>query len=370
MSWRDSQHPEGGGSERYVEAVAEYLARAGHDVVIRTARYTGSMRTSRRHGVTYSRAGGAFTVYPRGLMALAMGRMGIGPLRGMDAIIDVHNGIPFFATLVADCPVVLLSHHCHKEQWPVAGKVLGRIGWMLESKVSPRVHRNNQWVTVSIPSADELIELGVPAANITIIRNGCDPLPAAEVVAPATHDVHLVTLARLVPHKQLEHALDVVARLDRETDFHGRVTLDVVGAGWWEDKLRARADDLGLGCCVHFHGHVSEEYKHALLERSRVHLMPSAKEGWGITVMEAAQHGVPTIGYRAAKGLQDSIDHERTGLLADDFDQFYAHTVRVLQDDELRCRLGAAARDKAAGLNWTATGASMETVLKQSIVRG
>ena len=43
--------------------------------------------------------------------------------------------------------------------------------------------------------------------------------------------------------------------------------------------------------------------------------MPSRKEGWGLAVIEAAQHGVPTVGYRSSKGLTDSIVDGVTGLL-------------------------------------------------------
>ncbi len=46
-------------------------------------------------------------------------------------------------------------------------------------------------------------------------------------------------------------------------------------------------------------------------------LLPSRKEGWGLAVVEAAQHGVPTIGYRSSGGLSDSIVDGVTGILVD-----------------------------------------------------
>ena len=73
-----------------------------------------------RDGVRYSRGGAKFGVYPRAWAAMLAGRMGLGDLRGVDAVIDTQNGIPFFARLVSGAPTVLLTHHCHREQWPVA----------------------------------------------------------------------------------------------------------------------------------------------------------------------------------------------------------------------------------------------------------
>ena len=112
-----------------------------------------------------------------------------------------------------------------------------------------------------------------------------------------------------------------------------------------------------------FHGQVTEDYKHALLARAAVHLMPSRKEGWGLAVMEAAQHGVPTIGYRTAGGLRDSVVDGETGLLADSPAELRELTARLLADPALARRLGQAARKRAEGFSWAQTGARFEELL-------
>lgn len=129
-------------------------------------------------GVHISRAGGRFTVYPRALLSLLASRLGLGALRDVrpDVVIDTQNGIPFFASTVAPAPVVVLVHHCHREQWPVAGPLVGRLGWWLESRLSPRMHRRNQYLTVSQPSASDLVALGVEAGRIAVVRNGVDQI--------------------------------------------------------------------------------------------------------------------------------------------------------------------------------------------------
>lgn len=361
LCWRDSTHPQGGGSERYLERVGEYLARQGHEVVYRTAGHTDAPRRSHRNGVRYSRSGGKFTVYPRAWVGIVLGRMGIGTLGDIDVVVDTQNGIPFFARLVSDAPTVLLTHHCHREQWPVAGAFLSRVGWFLESRVAPRVYRGAPYVTVSESSRGELVELGVAAEDIEIIGNGVDPVPEdVPQLRRAEGTSYLVTLSRLVPHKQLEHAIDVVAALrDRE------LVLDVIGSGWWDDQLREHARRRGVEDRVVFHGQVTEDYKHALLARASVHLMPSRKEGWGLAVMEAAQHGVPTIGYRSAGGLRDSIVDGETGLLVDTPAELTVCTTRLLDAPELTARFGAAARTRAQGFSWELTGGRFAALLSR-----
>ncbi|KAA0918638.1 glycosyltransferase family 4 protein [Dietzia sp. ANT_WB102] len=395
LCWRDSTHPQGGGSERYLEHVADGLAAAGHTVIFRTSRSPGAARsTTTSSGVVFSRAGGRFTVYPRALLAILSGRIGLGPLgslRRPDVVVDTQNGVPFFSRLATTAPVVVLVHHIHREQWPVAGWLVARIGWWIESWLSPRVHSRSQYVTVSLPSADELAGLGVDPARIAVVRNGLDPLPTdidaggaprGESSADArTRAPRLVVLSRLVPHKHVEDALDVVGTLRASRPG---LVLDVIGSGWWSDRLRDYAaergllggpdtDDSGRGQepgpsgqsgSVVFHGHVDETTKHRILAAATLHLMPSRKEGWGLAVSEAAQHGVPTVGYHHAAGLRDSIDDGETGLLVDDVAAMTLATERLLADPALRDRMGEAARRKAAGMSWPATGSAMAQVLR------
>lgn len=354
LCWRDTGHPQGGGSELYLERVGRRLAERGATVTLLTAAYPGATSVEHRDGIRIVRAGGRLGVYPRALASILAGRLGRGPLAGVrpDLIVDTQNGVPFFATLVTAAPTLVLVHHCHREQWPVAGPVLSRIGWFIESWLSPRVHRRNRYLTVSAPSAAELVELGVDAERIDVVRAGIDPIP---LIADGTADdgaVRLVTLSRLVPHKQIDHALEVVAQLRRT---HPNLVLDVVGSGWWDDRLRSRATQLGVDDRVRFHGHVTDRRKHEILAAAHLHLMPSQKEGWGIAVVEAAQHRVPTIGYRHAAGLRDSVVHDDTGYLVDSIEEFVAATRKLLDDPAAARRLGDAAFLRAQAYSWETT---------------
>lgn len=343
LCWRDTTHPQGGGSERYLERVGEYLAAQGHEVIYRTATHTDAPRRSRRNGVRYERAGGKFGVYLAAPLSIWRNRP--------DVVVDTQNGIPFFARLFTRRPVVLLTHHCHKEQWPVAGPLIRRLGWFLESKVAPRVYRGSQYVTVSQASKRDLVALGVRETDIAIVENGVDPVPAHTPVLYDDQRLHLVTLSRLVPHKRIEEAIDTVAGMD------GAV-LDVIGSGWWEDQLREYAAPHGDK--VVFHGHVSEPYKHALLERAKLHLLPSRKEGWGIAVIEAAQHGVPTIAYASAGGVADSIRDGETGRLVQPGEEFGEVVGETLGRREA---MAPAARAWAARFSWAETGRKFERII-------
>ena len=368
LCWRDTGHPQGGGSETYLQRIGAQLAASGVEVTLRTARYPGSVRREVVDGVHIDRVGGRYSVYIWAMLAMAGARIGLGPLRRVrpDVVVDTQNGLPFLPRLIYGQRVAVLVHHCHREQWPVAGWFLSRVGWFVESWLSPKLNHGNQYVTVSLPSARDLVGLGVDNERIAVVRNGLDEAPALSLTGPRSVAPRVVVLSRLVPHKQIEDALDAVAQLRASVpDLH----LDVVGGGWWSDRLTDHAERLGIRDAVTFHGHVDDATKHRVLQQSWVHVLPSRKEGWGLAVIEAAQHAVPTIGYRSSGGLADSIIDGVTGVLVDDHVELVNRLEQLLADRVLRDGLGAKAQVRSAEFSWRTSAEAMHSVL-ESVVTG
>ncbi len=368
LCWRDTGHPQGGGSETYLQRIGAQLAASGIAVTLRTARYPGAPRREVIDGMRISRAGGRYSVYVWASLAMAAARLGVGPLRQArpDVVIDTQNGLPFLARLLYGRRVAVLVHHCHREQWPVAGPVIARLGWFVESQLSPRLHRRNQYVTVSLPSARDLVAWGVADARIAGVRTGLEAAPLSSLRGPRAAGPRVVVLSRLVPHKQIEDALDAVAVLrPRIPGLH----LDVVGGGWWHRRLVDHAARLGISDVVTFHGHVDDVTKHHVVQQSWVHVLPSRKEGWGLAVIEAAQHAVPTIGYRSSGGLTDSIIDGVTGVLVDDRAGLVNRLQQLLADPVLRDQLGGKAQARSAEFSWRQSADAMRSVL-ESVLTG
>ena len=344
LVWRDTDHPEGGGSEVYVEHMAAWLAAEGVDVTIVAARHDRGPADEVRDGVTFRRRGGRLTVYLHGL-AYLLTRAG----RCADLVIDVQNGLPFWSPLVRRRTVRVLVHHVHREQWQMIYPGWpGRLGWWLESRLAPRVYRRCRYLTVSQSTVQDLGRLGVPADRIDVVHNGIDvPHPGGR--SPSATEPTICVLGRLVPHKQVEHALRMVSRL---ADEFPALTLDIVGDGWWRPELDRLTADLDVGDRVTFHGHVSAPERDRLLDRAWLLVQPSIKEGWGISIMEAAARGVPTVAYRTAGGVTESISDRRTGWLVEDEDDLAAACRELLLDRPLRTALGVAARRRAVGFDW------------------
>lgn len=343
LNWRDMEHPEAGGAEKYLVTIAQGLAAKGHDVIFRTAAYPGALPDEVVDGVHYIRKGGRLDIYARSVVAHLIRRYDV------DIVVDVQNGVPYLSPLTHRGPVVNLVHHVHKEQWPVLfGPRLSHAGWWLESRLAPLVYRNTHYVAVSDSTRRELIGLGIGAERIEVIHNGTDAVPLDDT--PRSPHPSMIVLGRLVPQKRVEIAMQALADLTVE---HPGLTLDVVGSGWSMPHLVQVAHDLGVEDRVTFHGHVSEAEKHDLLARAWVHAMPSLKEGWGLVVVEAGVHGTPTVAFTEAGGPTDSIVHDRTGLLVDGGQTEFTEAVRaLLDDDERRARMSAEVASWVRQFHW------------------
>ena len=265
LTWRDSTHPDGGGSEVFVEEVARELVERGHDVTILVPGIPKppGRRPRRRPG---RRRGGRLTVYPRACVAH------LAPTRPSDVVLDVVNGLPFGTPLVRRRGVVALVHHVHERQWQIIYPGLrGRVGWFVESRLVPLIYRGVPFLTVSEASRRDLTALGIAPERVAVARNG---LRAVAVPVAEDPEPRVSVLARLVPHKRIEIAIRCIAELaSREPRLH----LDIVGEGWWHEQLTELVRTLGMEERVSFHGRVPDATRDRILARSWLMLLPSVR---------------------------------------------------------------------------------------------
>lgn len=360
LTWRDTTHPDGGGSEVFVESVGRQLALRGHDVTLLCARHPGAARKEDLDGVRLRRLGGRLTVYLWGLAWLLRHR------RDVDVVVDVVNGLPFASPLVRRRGVVALVHHVHAEQWRIIYPgFAGRIGWFVESRIVPVLYRGRPFLTVSDASARDLAGIGIDPTWITVVRNGVAGLPIQ--VADKSTAPRLAVLSRLVPHKQIEHAITVVQRLSPEFPD---LQVDVVGDGWWRQNLEQAAADRGVRDRVTFHGYVSATRRDELVGRAWVMVMPSVKEGWCLAITESGALGTPSVAYAHAGGVTESIRDGETGSLVGDLDELVEAVGDLLRDATTRQAMGSAAREMARSLTWESCADRAEHVLLIAGARG
>jgi Glycosyl transferases group 1 len=145
--------------------------------------------------------------------------------------------------------------------------------------------------------------------------------------------------------------------------------VDIVGDGPERIRLTTLSAELGLSDIVTFHGFQPDATRDELLRRAWLTMSTSSHEGWGLSIVEAAAHGVPTIALRAP-GVRDSVVNGSTGWLVDEVGQFGAAAAMALRElaDEQRARdITEACQAWARCFTWDRSAGLLAGVLIASV---
>jgi glycosyltransferase involved in cell wall biosynthesis len=161
-------------------------------------------------------------------------------------------------------------------------------------KDADRIFRRAERVTTPTRKAAEYLESMTSVTNVLAISCGIDAHHYTPVMERLPNN-HIVFLGRLVDEKQIDKLIRAFAKLDVEP----AATLEIVGGGELEGKLRALAASLGVADRVHLTGYVEESYLREALTKGTVFAMPSIAELQSISTMEAMATGLPVVAANA-----------------------------------------------------------------------
>jgi len=213
--------------------------------------------------------------------------------------------------------------------------------------------------------------------RLVVINPPIDPIPPASEAANQKIAALLKgkkpvisTIARLEPRKGADRVIMAIPNLAKK---HPDVVFLIGGDGEDKQRLQDLAEKLNVSDRVVFHGWVNDaDTKAAILSHSDVFAMPayrvgSSVEGFGISYVEAAWFGVPSVAGNDG-GAADAVTDGKTGILCDasDFQEVGKALDKILSDIELRSRMSDDARHKAETEHtWTTALPLMLTALHQ-----
>lgn len=177
--------------------------------------------------------------------------------------------------------------------------------------------------------------------------------------------LHLALEKRIISEQPNENILSqvgtdfvlIVGRLDASQQHKGHddlieafisvllqipsAKLVVTGKGDDADRLKAKANKLGILQSVIFTGFVDASTLDYLFQRCRVFAMPSIGDGFGFVYLEAMRHHKPCIALQVSSGAEIIVDGE-TGLLVKhgDYEGLASAISRFLEDEEFARKCG------------------------------
>lgn len=364
VNWLDLENPKSGGAEVHLHETFGRLASRGHSVTALVSGWPGLAPRASLDGIDVHRAGTRNTF---SLAAPRYFREHFGG-HGFDVIVEDLNKVPVFTPWWSETPTVLLVHHLFGSTAFQAAPPPVALATVWLERTIPRAYRDVPTISVSESTREDLVVRGLDREQIEVVPNGIDlerhvPGPEEERFEEPT----LVFLGRLNRYKRLDLVLRALVRLEHEGI---RARLLVAGSGPEREAWEAQAAALGIADRVEFLGFIPEAHKLEILRRSWLHVLTSVKEGWGISNLEAAACGTPTVA-SDAPGLRESVVDGETGVLVPhgDVGTLSAALAGLLTDAALRRRMGGAARRFAERYSWDATADGVERVLHRVVAR-
>jgi glycosyltransferase involved in cell wall biosynthesis len=356
-----------GGAEKRVWEIARRLADRGHEVHIFGMKYWDGEDVIEREGVHLHGVCDPLCLYVDGKRSIKTSLYFswklLWSLKGDFDVIDTQQ-FPYFPCFSAkyrswlgQTPLVITWHEVWGDYWReylgwkgIIGKGIERMAINLPDKIIPVSERVRQ----------DLMDMGVRSEKMEVVPNGVDLLKIDDVREEEKVS-DLVYVGRLSEHKKVDLLLNAVS-MAREAIPEMRCT--IIGDGPEREKLGKLAKKLEIEESVDFLGFLErEEDVIAGMKSSKIFVLPSMREGFGISALEANACGLPVVTVRsdmnAAKDLvEDGLNGFVCGLNPEEMAQ---RILELLKDDQY-ASLSESSRRVAERYDWSLVTDAIERV--------
>lgn len=344
LNWQDSENPQAGGAELHLREVFSRIVARGHTVDLLCSSWLNAAQRTNVDGIDVHRIGTRHT-YP----FVAHRYYNENLLRNnYDVVIEDLNKVPLYTPLWDVKKLVALVHHLFGATvFREATAPLAVAVWLSERPLG-MLYRKIPFQAVSMSTADDLMDRGIPRGSIRVIYNGVDSTRLTPNSAERSPTPLFVYLGRLKKYKRVDLVIRAFAGLNVPD-----ARLEIAGTGDYRDSLEGLVKSLDLTDRVKFLGFIPEEAKVHLLRRAWASTLASPKEGWGISNLEAGACGTPVIAANSP-GIRESVVDGETGFLVpfDDADAMTAAMRGLVQSPDLVEVLGSAGRKFAESFTW------------------
>jgi 1,2-diacylglycerol 3-alpha-glucosyltransferase len=266
-------------------------------------------------------------------------------------IMHVHGvfSSAFLASLAAkrlNIPMVVTCHGDH-----LIPNDFGIVNWQEHPKARKQVIEGLKACDILIlpnPELEEILQpLLQPLPRIHVIPHGHNALLPRKGTRENPDDIHLISIARNAPVKQMPWMLERLAPI---LSKYNRLKLTVIGADY--KKIKNKYEDI-LGSQVQFTGIIPHNQVEQHLQNSDIFLCPSVYESFSLATAEALRHNVVPL-CRNALGFRNLIKHEFNGLLFDGSQDgdFEFQLMRLIDEQHLRHQLKEGTKKCTGTIPW------------------
>lgn len=207
----------------------------------------------------------------------------------------------------------------------------------------------------------------IQSVPVHTVYNGVDlqMFYPVDCLTDTSKRLKIITVANLIPIKGLDYLIAAFARVYQK---YPAATLDIIGQGILEEKLKAQAEELHISHAVNFLGRQDYSDVAKYMRESDIFVLSSFYEAIGCVYLEAMGCGLPIVGTRSM-GIAELIQDGENGMLAEEknVDSIFEKIMYLADHPEIAKNIGKAGRITVQKYTWEASAKSLNKIYQSLI---
>jgi len=346
-----------GGGEKRIYELGKRLAKDGHEVHVFGVKWWSAGRTIRNEGMVLHGVCAPMELYVDGRRSISEAiifSIKLLPhlIKEKFDIIDV-SAFPYFScfsvklvSVMRRNPMVVTWLEAWGDYWYEYLGLMGFFGKLVEYLVLKLTYNS---IAISDATKKNLELCGTTGKNIHILPLGID-LKRIVNIRPFDYQCDIIFIGRLIREKNVDILLEALGHVRKV--LHD-VRCSIIGDGPERGRLIGLAARHSLLDNVKFFGFMDYDEVIARIKSSKMLVLPSSREGFGMVVIEAFACGVPVITVNSPRNAASLLVDEDTGFVVKlDAMELADAISRLIKDAPRRKKMSASARERAREYDW------------------
>lgn len=360
LSWRDIKSPKKGGAEIYTHEMLARMDKGDYRIIHFSPMFDNGKEEEIIDDVIYYRSGSIFSVILKAKRFYNSNRDNI------DYVVNQCNTHRFFTRFwVENDKRIFFIHQLTRRIWFYhAPFPFSLIGYLLEKPLL-KLNRHDVAITVSSSTKNDLINVGFKSSNIGVMPEGLSfsPWEQSELKVKEKSPT-FIYVGRFAEYKGIDDTLKAFSEVKKSYPDSKIWIVGKPNIKYIEKKLNpiCKAGSLSVSfndydADVIYKGYVEEDIKLELMSRAHLLVFPSIREGWGLTISEAAAVGTPSLVYDAP-GTRDAVLNGEGGYMVSigDIQGLKREMIDSFESKEKYEEIRIKAYEFSKSLHWDYTG--------------
>jgi len=367
--------PIGGGGSTVTKYAIKYLVAAGHEVTLVTSRYKDLPKRETIEGGTVIRiptirrhpdwsAPWELIVFGISALVYCFGYS----LRHRVDFIQAYFAVPagWVAWVLSYVRGIPYAVYFGGSDIPNANPSRFKHIYPFITPLLRAIWRRAEFRTVC---SDDLVRLGEaadPDSAFMLIPNGVETSRFKPIERPANPKVKILFIGRLIPRKGFQRVVKALPLVQKKTDVPFEI--EVVGTGEYQKELDTLAESLGVSDLIRYVGTVPYDHLEKSYQYADIFVLTSLSEGMPVVVLEAMGCGLPVLASDVG-GNNEIVREGENGFLidGDNIEKLASDLAQLINDPELRQRLGKKSRDISLQYDWSQIMATYDGLYREHV---